>query len=538
MTTKKTLILAMMLLTAGALATSCSSEDSITDGPLAQQPADTEITLTATLAPKGDGGGQTRAITKGKDANKKEILNVTWAKDEEIAVRYQTGETSYETTTATVESVNADGSAVIKAKLTGAYSAGGNITFVYPASLANDEADDIDEQKLLNNQSGELRHMGNGTDNSISKNFDAATGSGTFSVSDNDATIDGKITMQNRVCICKLSLTFDDGEVHSSNDAPVIGGSQLNISIGKSQFYTITSNMLADAQPSQGDPVYRPFCSGDDIYVAMLPFTSKDIVFTSQYNGKTFVSQKTGSLEAGKFYRSIPVVLNIFTSPSTISGNISSTVTILDGGILTLGDANISVTSGPAIKCEGNATIILMGSNSATISYGSAPAIFVPAGKTLTIQGSGSLTASGGSSGAGIGGGHTDICGNIVIESGTVIATGGVRAAGIGSGEKGSCGTITVKGGTIKATGGEYAAGIGSGYNGSCGDITINENIAITAAGGEYAAGIGSGYEGSCGDITISIGPLSTFAITSGNGADGIGSGKDGSCGTVKRNFD
>ena len=94
-TMKKQLItIAVALLTAGALTTSCSSEDNIANEPQTQQPAGNTITLTATLAPKGgasrdqsgtrsgfgeaqpafgeakvDDGGTTRAITPGTDAN-------------------------------------------------------------------------------------------------------------------------------------------------------------------------------------------------------------------------------------------------------------------------------------------------------------------------------------------------------------------------------------------------------------------------------------------------------------------------------------
>ena len=62
-------ILAMALLTAGVLAASCSSEDNIADEPQTQQPAAGAITFTATLSPKGDDGGQTRAITPGTDTD-------------------------------------------------------------------------------------------------------------------------------------------------------------------------------------------------------------------------------------------------------------------------------------------------------------------------------------------------------------------------------------------------------------------------------------------------------------------------------------
>ena len=166
MTTKKTLILAMTLLTAGALATSCDNEDNITDEPQTQQPAAGAITFTATLAPKGDDGGRTRAITTGKDGENKEILNVAWAEGEQVAVYYQKTDDSYATATATVGTPNGDGSAPITTTLTNAK--GGTAKFVYPATLANNTGD-IDEAALLS-QNGNLTGA-----NGISTKFDAAT---------------------------------------------------------------------------------------------------------------------------------------------------------------------------------------------------------------------------------------------------------------------------------------------------------------------------------------------------------------------------
>ena len=173
MTTKNTLILAMTLLTTGVLGTSCSSEDNIADEPQTQQPAGNTITLTATLAPKGDNGGTTRAITTGTDANSKEILNVAWAANEKIALYYQTGATSYAKATATVQSVDETGAATITADLDASTTDGGTVKFVYPSYLANDTGDDLDESKLMT-QYGKI----DGIANSISKKFDAATGTG------------------------------------------------------------------------------------------------------------------------------------------------------------------------------------------------------------------------------------------------------------------------------------------------------------------------------------------------------------------------
>ena len=126
---KQLITIAVALLTAGTLITSCSSEDNIIETPQTQQPAGNTITLTATLAPKGDNGGTTRAITTGKDGENKEILNVAWAADEEISIYYQTA-SGYAKTTATVQSVDATtGAATIVASLDANTTDGGTVKF-------------------------------------------------------------------------------------------------------------------------------------------------------------------------------------------------------------------------------------------------------------------------------------------------------------------------------------------------------------------------------------------------------------------------
>ena len=153
-----------------------------------------------------------------------------------------------------------------------------------------------------------------------------------------------------------------------------------------------------------------------------------------------------------------------------------SHMTIGAGTTITLHDININdITSSglTAITCEGDATIVLEGSN--TVKGGpNAPAILVPQGKTLTIQGNGSLTVIGGNGAAAIGSKEGEACGNIVIEGGTITATGGDYAAAIGSGKNGSCGTISIENGImcVTAIAGKGAQPIGAGENGTCGTVS------------------------------------------------------------------
>ena len=263
-------------------------------------------------------------------------------------------------------------------------------------------------------------------------------------------------------------------------------------------------------------------------------------------------------------------------------------ISVADGAKVTLSGVDIigvnAEISCPwaGINCPGDATIILARGTTNTVKGFSCywPGIYIAPGKTLTVQGSGSLTASGvygveppsnppkHNYGAGIGGGQSISCGNIVINGGDISAIGDYYAAGIGGGQDASCGNITISGGTIKATGANCAAAIGCGFNYRdygeddtyCGDITISGG-SVEAKGGYQAAGIGGGYDAYCGKITISGGYVKASGGTDGAGigsaytspsncgdiiisggtveatggyqSAGIGSGHNASCGNI-----
>ena len=224
-----------------------------------------------------------------------------------------------------------------------------------------------------------------------------------------------------------------------------------------------------------------------------------------------------------------------FSDGAILSGILGANVkiSIAAGATVTLRDVTINGINSynylwAGINCEGNATLILKGTNKVKGFHRYYPGIQAAHNETgsgdeytLTIRGDGSLTASSNGSGAGIGSGrrgasegnltHIEApCGNINIQGGTITATGGTAAAGIGAASRSSCGNITISGGTITATGGEYAAGIGSGCyiwweldNSSCGDITISGAHVTATKGGGSPNSIGKGYSASCGTVKI-----------------------------------
>ena len=231
-----------------------------------------------------------------------------------------------------------------------------------------------------------------------------------------------------------------------------------------------------------------------------------------------------GAIQSAEFVaQDGDTLINTLGSNSKISIAAGATITLRDATINGTNDENYSWAG---ISCEeGDATIILEGTNNLKGFYEDYPGVYVAPNKTITIQGTGSLTASSNGWGAGIGGGVQIPCGNVVVNGGTINATGGQYAAGIGSGLNVFCGNITINEGTVTAIGGDYGAGIGAGFandaNSGCGDIQIDGGN-VTATGGQWAAGIGSGLAArpsnpptsTCGDITISGG----IVVASGGG--------------------
>ena len=84
-------------------------------------------------------------------------------------------------------------------------------------------------------------------------------------------------------------------------------------------------------------------------------------------------------------------------------------ISLADGAKFTLRDVTINGVNDSGcmwagLTCEGNATIILDGSNIIKGFYQDYPGIFVPCGCTLTIKGAGSLEARSNGYAAGVGG--------------------------------------------------------------------------------------------------------------------------------------
>ncbi len=505
-TMKKFLSMAALAMV-GAMTVGCTSEDNVIDQA---QTATKNNVVTQTVTVGFDEQAATRALAIDY-TNKK--LTKTFAEGDQIAVIYQN--TSNELVKATVTIAAGDITAEGKsAKFTVTMTdpkASGTLKYVYPAAMAG--ATDVDYTKL-NTQDGTL--------SSLASNLDLATFEGSLTAA---SELPASATLENKLAILALTIK------NSGGTEQLTGITGMNIIAGTNS-YSITGkdgdgHIYAAIQPTSGANI--SYFATDGIKNYTKAVTNKTYAADNIYNlGLRMTDASVVNLAGVSEGETINV-----SNGQTITGALTddyddltyANITIEDGAIVTLKDVVINpdgnlTTPGSdisGITCDGNATIILEGTN--TVNGFDRFGIKVKSGKTLTILGTGTLNASGYNTFSGIGGE-----GNIVINGGNITATGGEGAAGIGGGKDASCGNIVINsGGTITATGGNKAAGIGSGFEGTCGNITISGGT-INATGGSegnhYGAGIGSGA--SCSiyyttSITITSGVTSVTATRGGD---------------------
>ena len=304
---------AALLLASGALlTTACSNEDEAIDNNEAKT-----VTFTATLAPKG--GATTRAITVNNQGTANETLTTTWEEGEAIGIYYETGTSSNFYASATVQTVNADGSATIIGTFPSNYMPNdcGAAKFVYPAYMMADDGslryDYVREGMGLCYQYGNLTgnnsiSTGNGGTSSGGV-CDVAIGYGTLAVNGSDVTVNGSVTMENEVCICKFHFVLDEGTGMGMGGSVEHTFSPVTINDGDGHAYTITS----DRPDEEVVGMTRKFKSTDDIYVALLPISGKTVTFSyteTQSSGKVnyTCTKENVTLQKGKFYRNLGTI--------------------------------------------------------------------------------------------------------------------------------------------------------------------------------------------------------------------------------------
>ena len=440
-----------------------------------EQPVQKTITLTTT-------------INLGEDEDSKALsaLGVkTFANGDKIAVLY-------ECTTANRvhSSISADGKT---ARFSVTFPGGenqpkpdGKIRIVYPPEMAknitygsNISLDDDDSTLSLRTLNEDLPQGGT---LSFVSSKDLCTFDGYFVSVNDQPTFPSSITLTNRLAMCEFKVFRGEDNITSSiTKMTLVNGSN-----------TYTIERTASTNP---------------IYIAMLPVEngSFDIIVNESYYKR--VSGKT--LAAGKMYPinlrlpgaavNLATLSNDYTAQSgdVLTGTPGKDIRIIiaDGATVTLQNVSINAddTVYPGIRCNGDATLLLVDSNTVNGRKENYPGIYPgPTGKTLVIRGNGSLSASSAAA-PGIGSSNSSDyifkdCGNILIEGGTIVARGGDVAPGIGSGAgsvsyKSSCGDITIKMSVEQVTAykganaltGYYS--IGPGPNGStCGTVTTGKD--------------------------------------------------------------
>lgn len=462
------------------------------------QPVQKTITLTTTINLGGEEDEDSKALT---------ALGVkTFANGDKIAVLYEctTENRVYAVQSDDVSSISADGKT---ARFSVTFPGGenqpkpdGKIRIVYPPEMAknitygsNISLDDDASTLSLRTLNEDLPQGGT---LSFVSSKDLCTFDGYFVSVNDQPTFPSSITLTNRLAMCEFKVFRGEEITSSITKMTLVNGSN-----------TYTIERTASTNP---------------IYVAMLPVENGnfDIIVNESYYKQ--VSGKT--LAAGKMY---PINLRLpgaavdlatlsdhYTAQSgdVLTGTPGKDIRIIiaDGATVTLQNVSINAdgTVYPGIRCNGDATLLLVGSNTVNGRNENYPGIYPgPTGKTLVIRGNGSLSASSAAA-PGIGSSnYSDYtfkdCGNILIEGGTIVAHGGDVAPGIGSGKglnngvssiSSSCGDITIKMSVEQVTAykganaltGYYS--IGPGPNSTCGTVTT-----------------GNGYKGYFTDSPIEI---------------------------------
>ena len=507
-----------VLLMAGTAFTACSSDENILSEQQETQ-AEKQVYTMTVQATKGD------AQTRGLSLDDK-TLKVKWNKGEEVYVVQDQQVLGVLTATPNEDDPK-------KATLSGVL----NIAPTHQSNLIfylhNCEMD-------YKGQTGVLLDE----ENSIEKKYDYAMAiaywdtSGEFIVDKENKTVSvpGGVDFQSLQSIVKFTLLDDEGNPLKAKSLTVEGirhpGNVDVENICQYSDYKSSYNSYIE-----GPLTITPASATDEIYVAIKWYWMQNIELAKYRFMLTAVDEnglkykfenKDVRFDDGKFY-SITVKM---IGPKVKLDNLTEAYTAKDGDILTgtlKEKVKISIEPGATvtlsdltiegsideygneyhwagITCEGDATIVLKGTNAVKGFQQGYPGIYVPEGKTLTIKGDGELDASNHNQAAGIGAGNEMACGNIVIEGGTITATGGSGAPGIGGAGSAKCGDITITGGTITATGGQSSPGIGAGDQATCGNITITNGVTKVEAKGGYMAyysiGLGATSKG-CGTITI-----------------------------------
>ena len=243
---KKNVFHTAILLLTSVMMAACSGNDDIVNNTNPEPQAPTKGNVVVLSGTLGSKDSQTRTIaTDGKGS---------WEEGDQFAIYYVTEDDGHASATATVNSINDNGSANFTASLESPKTGDNDITLVYPDSV-HDGNGGFKTDALME-QEGTLDYINE-------HGLDIETATTTMNVEETKATLNSNVKMQPEVCLYTMNLR------ENSSYSNLTTTTKLVIK-DNDHTYTIT-----------------PTTPTNSFTVALLPIQSSDISFTATTNDET-----------------------------------------------------------------------------------------------------------------------------------------------------------------------------------------------------------------------------------------------------------
>lgn len=243
---KKNVFHTAILLLTSVMMAACSGNDDIVNNTNPEPQATTKGNVVVLSGTLGSKDSQTRTIaTDGKGS---------WVEGDQFAIYYVTEDDGHASATATVNSINANGSANFTASLESPKTGNNGVTLIYPAS-AHDGNGGFETDALME-QEGTLDYINE-------HGLDIETATTTMNVEETAATLNSDVKMQPEVCLYTMNLR------ENSSYSNLTTTTKLVIK-DNDHTYTIT-----------------PTTPTNSFTVALLPIQSSGISFTATTNDET-----------------------------------------------------------------------------------------------------------------------------------------------------------------------------------------------------------------------------------------------------------
>ena len=275
---------------AAILMAACSSDNDEPRQP--ERPA--TIPFTATIAAP-DGATRT-SYTMGKNAQDKDIVNVAWKVDDEIALIH-----GGHLDRLTVQTVNGDGSATVLGTITTPSGDSEDAKLVYPYSSVVEGARSGMEfdysylvESRLNSQTGVLADI-------ATNDLDIREGDGTIVIDGGQDKFDSSVAMTSKMILWKFTLKNSDGSA-------LLDATQLKIEVTHDGY----TSVLAKAVKAVDSEFYMAVPQGVVSLLGSGSSTLKITALGSDGFNYNYSKSKAMTLSTGKYYES---TLNMSKAP-------------------------------------------------------------------------------------------------------------------------------------------------------------------------------------------------------------------------------